>query len=119
MAEFSKEFGLDTERKIIEEGIGNFSIVSIEIKKGKKDYEQRKDDKLVKDKIDIADIDVVSDVGKQPMKYYTTSLPLVEACRDIQAKYGGSKNGRLSEPVHIVKVEKRKSEAGREYLVFT
>lgn len=116
---FSEKFGMDKDRKKLEAGVGKFNIVSIDIVEGKKDYEQRVDDKLIKGKIKIANIDVIMDATKDVVKYYSTASAIISSCQDIVNELNKGKMGKLSEPVHIESVESRMSENKREYIVFT
>lgn len=123
MVEFGKEFGLDKDRKKLTAGDGKFSIIKIEMRTGKKDYEYRVNtpdgDKLVKGKLTLVHIDAVADDGKAKLKFYASNAPIVSACKEILEKFGG-KDGVLKEPVHIEEVKEDQSEKGlNPYLYFS
>jgi hypothetical protein len=125
MVEFGKEFGLDPDRKKIESGIGNFSIIRIRITESKKEVETRiktaEGDKLVKGHYKIAQIDVKADANGEILKYYSPNGPIVSACDEILTKYGKDKDGNLKEPVHVMEVKEiQPADATKNpYLCFT
>ena len=114
MVEFSKKFGLESDRKKLSAGIEAFDITRIEIKESKKDYETKEGSK----KIEIAHFDVVMKSDKSVQKFYSPNGPIIQACKDMLADIGTKdKNGTLKESVFIAEV-KEGGNKGREYLYF-
>lgn len=112
--DFSKKFGLESDREKLAAGVGNFDITRIEIKDSKKEY----DTKDGAAKIKIAHIDVIMLADKSVKKYYSPNGPIIQACKDMLDEIGvKDKNGTLKETVHIAEV-KTAGQKGREYLYF-
>jgi hypothetical protein len=111
---FSEKFGLESDRKKLASGIGNFDITRIEIKESKKDYKKKDGE----GKIDIAHFDVIMKADNSVGKYYSPNGPIIQACKDILDSIGTrDKNGTLKESVYIAEVAEA-GEKGREYLYF-
>jgi len=116
---FSDEFGLESDRKKLMAGIGNFEITHIVMSQSKKLYEVKSaDGKSTEMKtIPIVHFDVKQKDGVVA-KYYSPNAPIIQACQDMLDRYGGKdKDGKLKEFVFIEAVVEAGTK-GREYLYF-
>ena len=127
---FQKEFGLDPERKKLMKGLKDFEITHVQINKSRKLYEQKdKENKVLKDTIDIAHFDVIfinddntvinAEYTKgNTAKFYSPNVPIIQACKDMLALDGTKdKDGKLKENFSIEEVVEG-GEKGKEYLAF-
>lgn len=118
VVKYSDEFGLESDRKKLAAGVGNFEITHIIMSESKKDYEVRDNEgKITLKKIPIVHFDVIQKDG-QVGKYYSPNAPIIQACKDMLDKYGTKdKSGKLREAIYIEAVAEAGSK-GREYLHF-
>lgn len=115
---YNDEFGLESDRKKLAAGVGNFEITHIVMSESKKDYETRDSEgKITMKKIPIVHFDVIQKDGHAG-KYYSPNMPIIQACKDMLEKYGTKdKTGKLRESIFIDSVVEAGMK-GREYLHF-
>ena len=134
VVKFGDKFGLEKDRFKLVKDIFDFDIVAILIHKSKVLYDttithEDGTKEVKKQKIDIASIDAVYYEDGKPLKeiakFYSSSMPIVESCKEIIAEYGsGDEKGTLKENVHIDMVMQKTSKDAKKdsknpYIYFT
>lgn len=131
---YSEVFGMDKDRKKLDANDGSFWIFKIAIVKGKKLYDKREeqDGKTImkKEPLDIVHFDVYAgdEEGfkkENPIKFYATNQPIIDACQDMLKAFGKKnptkeevENGIPLLEEFYVTVQEKQGTAKQPYLCF-